>query len=280
MKQKRSFTDMFDEMENGDFNPQKRLKYGITISRKEDGKSKQLIINAQAINLLGAKIEKYLVNLLKKELQNFFKIKKYKNIFIIGLGNREIINDSLGVKTADKLVVSRGLNLHPQVSVFCPNVFSNTGIETTDIVKAVCDTIKPDLVMIIDAFATVSLSRLCCSFQISDEGVIAGSGRESNNKKLDRKFLNVENIISIGVPMLIYADVLLKEKKYRNKRSQECPEQGLENAGLDTFAKQSLILSPCDIRSTINLLSDIIAQALNLSIFWELKPDDIKTLVK
>ncbi len=259
---KRNLTDMFDEKTNK-FDVEKNFNYGITIKKSSDGKTS--VVNANALIYLGAKIEDYVSNILKEELKKTFKINKAKKILVIGLGNKDIYNDSLGPVTVDKLIVSRGLNIKPEVSVVSPNVFSNTGIETSDFIIAICKTVNPDCVILIDALATVSTSRLCCCFQISKNGLTAGSGVGSNNKKITKDLLGVKNFVTIGVPMLIYASSLVSETDSNFKDN------------ITSFP--SLILSPVDIKKNINLLSNIISNALNGCIFKNLSQDEINALI-
>ena len=259
---KRNLTDLFDERKNNLKLKTENFDYGIAVNRNHD--KKQVIINAQAINLFGAKIENLLVDILEKELTSTFKFNKYDNIFVVGLGNREVPCDSLGPKVIEKLVISRGLDISPKLCAFSPNVYSNTGIETSEIVCSISKQIKPDLVILVDSLATVSVSRLCSCFQITKDGLVAGSGNGRGNKKISSKLLGVDNIVSIGVPMLIYATSIDGVDAEENKLS----------------AFPSLVLSPSDIRKTIELLSDIIAMAINKSIFKDMSEDEINALIK
>ena len=256
---KRKNTDLFDEYKNINIDSNSDFKYGISVLR--DKKPKKLIINASALKLLGAKIVDYLIDILRKEFCKYFKIDNYKKILIIGLGNNDIINDSLGPCVVQKLLVTRGLNYQPEVSVFSPNVFSNTGIETRDIVKSMVDIVKPELVLLIDSLATLSISRLCTCFQIIEEGITPGNANFKKNKKIDKNFLGVKKIISIGVPMLIYAESIVKQNKTSNDL-------------------KDLILSPCDVKKNIEILSEIISKALNLAIFKDFSEDEIEALTK
>ncbi len=259
---KRKVTDLFDEKKNNSKFKSQNFEYGITVNKSLD--KKKVIINAEAITFLGAKLENRLVEIMETELVSNFKFHKFKNIFVIGLGNKDVPCDSLGPKVVEKLVVSRGLDMNPKLCAFAPNVFSNTGIETSEIVGSISNHIKPDLVILIDSLATVSVSRLCSCFQISKGGLVAGSGSATNNKKISSSFLGVKNIVSIGVPMLIYANSL----------------NAVDGEGNKLSSFPSLVLSPSDITKSIDLLSDIIAMAINKAVFRNLCEDEIEALVK
>lgn len=255
---KRNFTDMIDEKKQNIFDC---IKYKYDIEKKKN-KRKQVIINAPLIRVYGQKIKDEIVNIIKDELLSTFKINKYKNICVVGLGNREILNDALGPCVLKKLLVTRGLNINPQLSVIYPNVYSQTGIESADLILSICDKIKPDLVILIDALATLSLERLCSSFQLNVDGIQAGSGSSNNNKKITKKLLGCD-VFSIGVPMMIYAENF---KEFKNKKRYKT---NLKN----------VIFSPCDIKKNLNLISKIIAEALNSAIFSQYNNQEIETMI-
>lgn len=254
---KRNLTDMADETQEG-FTEQKNFDYGISIKRSKNKKTS--VLSAEALNLFGAKLEEYLTEILKEELKKNFKLSKFKRILVVGLGNKDIFNDSLGPQTIEKLLVSRGLDLKPEVCAIAPNVFSNTGIETFDIISSIVKVVEPDLVILIDSLATLSVERLCTCIQVSKGGLVAGSGANLKNKKISKTSLNVKNLISIGVPMLIYAENLLKETK--------------------GSASTNLILSPVNIRKSLTLLSNIISSAINGAIFKGMSKEEIDALTK
>ena len=247
---KRRLTNLFDELPNSKKSLETNFEYGISVSRNLKGKIREAIVNVPTLNFFGAKIEKYVKNVLKNELKNTFKIDKAKNILIVGLGNINIENDSLGPKTLEKLIVSRGLNLSPSVCAFAPNVQSNTGIETFETICQISKLISPDLVILIDAFATVSVSRLCSCFQFSEKGIAAGSGNNHASKIISKEALGARKVLSIGVPTLIYASSFAKN--ISNKKIKE---------EFNSFPM--LMLSPTDVKKNVELISRIISGAIN-----------------
>jgi hypothetical protein len=269
-KEKRKFTDMLDELD-GDFTCDEKKEYGVCIHTSKKGAKKSAVVNAPTLKLLGRKLEKFLVDLIRWELEVTFQINRYKNILVVGLGNSEIVNDSLGPDVLKKLLVSRGLDIKPQLGAIATDVYSNTGIESADTVKAFCDLIVPDLVIFIDSLATISVDRLCSSFQIANDSIQAGSGLNKNNKKLTKKILKCD-ILSIGVPTLISAQNFYSEC--------ECGCKDCRNRDSESSKMEDLILTPCDSKKIIELLSDIISQALNNSIFNQFTADEINQLIK
>ena len=264
---KRRLTNLFDELPNSKKSLETNFEYGISVSRNLKGKIREAIVNVPTLNFFGAKIEKYVKNVLKDELKNTFKIDKAKNILIVGLGNINIENDSLGPKTLEKLIVSRGLNLSPSVCAFAPNVQSNTGIETFETICQISKLISPDLVILIDAFATVSVSRLCSCFQFSEKGIAAGSGNNHASKIISKEALGARKVLSIGVPTLIYASSFAKN--ISNKKIKE---------EFNSFPM--LMLSPTDVKKNVELISRIISGAINETLFPNFSPSEINALIK
>ena len=264
---KRRLTNLFDELPNSKKSLETNFEYGISVSRNLKGKIREAIVNVPTLNFFGAKIEKYVKKVLKNELKNTFKIDKAKNILVVGLGNINIENDSLGPKTLERLIVSRGLNLSPSVCAFAPNVQSNTGIETYETICQISKIVSPDLVVLIDAFATVSVSRLCSCFQFSEKGIAAGSGNNHASKIISKEALGARKVLSIGVPTLIYASSFAKN--ISNKKIKE---------EFNSFPM--LMLSPTDVKKNVELISGIISGAINETLFPNFSPSEINALIK
>ena len=151
-------------------------------------------------------INKAFVKILHQNLAKM--IKKAERILVIGLGNRAITPDSLGPLVVDNLYITRHLigegliKEDKELSALVPGVMAQTGIETSVIIKSVCDRIKPDIVIAIDALAAREPERLNSTIQICDTGINPGAGVGNNRARLDKKTLGVK-VIAIGVPTVI-----------------------------------------------------------------------------
>lgn len=154
----------------------------------------------------------YELNELLKELN----IKKDDTVLIIGLGNEKSTPDGLGPKTIDKVLVTRHLFLigqRPEKEIRCtsalnPGVMATTGIETSDLVKAVTSDIKPSLVIVVDALAASSISRINKSIQITDTGIHPGSGVGNKRKEISKETLGVP-VIGVGVPTVVESSTIV-----------------------------------------------------------------------
>ena len=123
------------------------------------------------------------------------------NILVVGLGNRQVTPDSIGPLVVDNLFITRHLEPSPKggvtLSARCPGVMAQTGIETLDIVRGICDKIDADAVIAVDALAARSSKRLNTTIQISP-----GSGVGNNRKTLSADNLG-RRVIALGVPTVI-----------------------------------------------------------------------------
>lgn len=102
---------------------------------------------------------------------------------VVGLGNNDLVCDSLGSKVIENIEVTRHIKkYYPQflkegargISSFAPSVMGKTGIETLEIIQGISDKIKPKLIIAIDSLASRSIERVNKSIQISDTGIIPG----------------------------------------------------------------------------------------------------------
>lgn len=151
-----------------------------------------------------------------KSLLEELGIKKDDSVLIIGLGNDESTPDSLGPKVINNIVVTRHLFLIGEevsdgvrcVSAINPGVMARTGIETSDFVKSIVGEVKPSFVIVVDALAASSMSRINKSIQITDTGIHPGSGVGNRRKEISRDTLGVP-VIGIGVPTVVESSIIV-----------------------------------------------------------------------
>ena len=136
------------------------------------------------------------------------RVSSKDKILVVGLGNRHISADSLGTSICRNINVNSINKKLPTVMALCPSVMGLTGIETYEIVRGVIDRIHPTHLILIDSLCASDQSRLARSIQITNTGLCPGSGIGNNRKCLDKTL--AKNVISIGVPLLIYADTFIE----------------------------------------------------------------------
>lgn len=138
--------------------------------------------------------------------------RRIESVLICGLGNRMVTPDAIGPLAVDRVTVTRHIreespdlyaSLSPyDISAITPGVVGQTGMETAELVKSAVSTVKPDIVIAIDALAARSTERLATTVQLTDTGIRPGSGIGQKRRELSKETLGVP-VIAIGVPTVI-----------------------------------------------------------------------------
>lgn len=157
------------------------------------------------------KVTKVFEDELKTILSDYDK----SSILIVGLGNTKSTPDSLGPKALEDIIVTRHLFLlgNPEenilkISKIAPGVMADTGIETQDIISSIAGKIKPSLIIVIDALAASTISRINKSIQITDTGIHPGSGIGNMRKEISSDTLGIP-VIAIGIPTVVGSSIIV-----------------------------------------------------------------------
>lgn len=188
-------------------------------------------------------------------------------ILVVGLGNRELTPDAVGPLAVRHLQVTRHLMQFDQltatslsdyeISAFCPGVMGQTGIETLEIVRGVQRHVCAQAVIVIDALAARDTSRLARTVQISDTGLMPGSGVGNARKGLNRKTLGVP-VIAIGVPTVVNSATLVCDALQEAGMEEFPPRlEEILRTGADFF------VTPKEADAATHCLSQIIGDAMN-----------------
>ena len=191
-------------------------------------------------------------------------------IMIAGLGNRNITADSLGPKVVDKVVVTRhvkniekldNLEIDTRLGNLCavaPGVMGVTGIETSEMIKGMISTVKPDILIVIDALASRKTSRVNTTIQISDTGIVPGSGVGNHRMELSQDVLGIP-VIAIGVPTVVDAATLVRDILEISNNDNNLKLES-ENEIIN------MIVTPKNIDIAIERLSEVISSGINMAI--------------
>ncbi len=219
-------------------------------------------------------IEKTLANVLSNMTED-----KEGTYMVSGLGNRFATPDALGPVVMEHLFVNRhfakefGEEIFDNKKLVCaiaPGVMSQTGMDTSEILMGISESVKPDVIIIVDALASRSVGRLCRTIQITDTGISPGAGIGNNRKKINKITMKVP-VIAIGVPTVVDAGTIVSE----------CMEETLEKQGfeenqiqmfLESIADNSvrnLFVTPKDIDEQVRWIGKIVSGGMNL--FWVTK---------
>ena len=229
-----------------------------------------------------------LSNLLGEEIARMYHRQSDAPVLVIGLGNRRITPDSLGPQTVDRTLVTRhiftGLAKYadPRMHSVCalaPGVLGVTGVETMEMVEALCKFVRPQAVICIDSLAARASSRIGAAIQLTDTGIQPGSGVGNHRRRLDRETLGVP-VIAVGMPTVIYASTLACDAMAL-LAGEEPGEGALEDVEKQLAQTQlgEMIVTPREVDDLISDAAGVIAAAVNHALQPELSREEIMALM-
>ena len=204
-----------------------------------------------------------------------------KTALVVGLGNRSVTPDSLGPRTAERVLVTRHMgDCLPRdvpmssVCAAAPGVLGVTGMETAEILRGMVAHVKPDAVIAVDALAARSSKRIASTIQITDTGITPGSGVGNH-----RKALGVP-VIAVGVPLVVYASTIasdalcaLGEGEVEEERIAACVERVVsEKLG-------EMIVTPRDVDALVERMAGVLADGINQALHPSLSSSEIAQLM-
>lgn len=283
--------ELIEKTNKGEYEIENRKYKDISISKisilKEDNslnKSIGTYVSIAFNNLEEKESRNDIKDVLVESLKNMLTSMKLNNedkILVVGLGNEDFSADALGPMASKEVIVTSHLftiedfdikDGTRQVSLISPGVMGQTGLETADIVKSVCDFYKPKVVIFIDALATRSMNRINKVIQITDTGIAPGSGIGNNRKALDKEYLGCECICIgvatvVGISSIVYETISLIEKMYGDLPPVYSPLKE-ENryhiiSSLLEDNNMEMIVTPKQIDEDIKNIAYIIGNSIN-----------------
>lgn len=192
------------------------------------------------------------------------------SVLVAGIGNRNLTADAIGPFSVDGLTVTRALKYSNRelfsqlecadVSAISPGVSAETGIEAADIIFHAARTVGADVIILIDALAARSCSRLASTLQISDTGINPGSGIGNSRTAISKETMKIP-VVTIGVPTVVDSATLVYEAIAESGAELDLCDKKLDRL-LSTG--KSFFVSPQDADVTVRDISSIIAQAVDL----------------
>lgn len=200
---------------------------------------------------------------LRDLLRSFPAVERAKSFLIACLGNRAVTPDAVGPCVSDSLIVTRHLKsslpedfaAFSSVAVLRTGVLGTTGIESAQAIRAMCELVRPDCVIAVDALASGEIGRLCRNVQLCDTGISPGSGVGNDRAEISEAYLGCP-VIAVGVPTVADASALCDD---------ECAE--------------SMFVTPRNIDELVKSASKLIAYGIGLALHAGLTISDIDALV-
>lgn len=172
-------------------------------------------------------------------------------ILVVGLGNPALTPDSVGCAVAK--IVKPTMHIKEwdsrsftrlgcaEIAIITPGVAADSGLDAVVSVKGICDLIRPDAVIAIDALASRSADRLGKTIQICNSGISPGSGIGNPRLAIGIETVGTP-VIAIGVPTVIDSRMLCSD---------------------NNFTSPPMFVSPKEINDIVDSAAEIIGVGIN-----------------
>ena len=195
-------------------------------------------------------------------------------VLVAGLGNAAMTPDAIGPLAAEHVLVTRHLiaaqpvhfsGFRP-VAVLRTGVLGTTGVESAEAVRGLAEQVEPSLIIAVDALASRRMGRVCTAVQLSDSGIIPGSGVGNHRAALNRETLGVP-VIAVGVPTVVDAATLAADLLEESGMGDVDPERLHQGSGI-------FMVTPRDIDQQVRDLGKVIGYGIN----WALQDLEIEEI--
>jgi spore protease len=230
--------------------------------------------------------------LVAKEIEGFiakFQFSDDDSCLVVGLGNWDATPDALGPRVVEHILVTRHLSettpkeqkggLRP-ISAIAPGVLGSTGLETGEVIMGVVQKTKPKFVVVVDALASRSTTRMGATIQIADTGIHPGSGLGNRRMGITPQTLGIP-VIAMGVPTVVEAATIVQDALSElNKMTpslvnpKAVNQQELIKRVLSPYLN-SLIVTPKEIDVMIEDLATVVSNALNIALHPGASPEEV-----
>ena len=193
---------------------------------------------------------------------------------VVGLGNAAMTPDAVGPLAADSVLITRHLiSAMPKhfsgfrpVAVLRTGVLGTTGVESAEAVRGLVAEVQPSLVIAVDALASRRCERVCATIQISDTGIVPGSGVGNHRAALNAETLGVP-VFAVGVPTVVDAATLAADLLEESGLTEVDPEK-LRGS------PKNLMVTPRDIDAQVRDLAKVVGYGIN----WALQDLEIEEM--
>ena len=176
-------------------------------------------------------------------------------ILVAGLGNTNLTPDAIGCESARRVKATMHIKEFDkkffdalncaEIAVCTPGVNASSGLDASTFIRGLCEEIKPDAVIAIDALCSRSAKRLGTTVQICNTGITPGSGLGNAKSPINQDSVGAP-VIAIGVPTVIDSRLLVSREDVR------CEEIGA-----------SMIVAPKEINDIVDAAARIIGGGIN-----------------
>jgi len=194
-------------------------------------------------------------------------------VLVVGLGNSAVTPDAIGPRALDHLLVTRHMgDLLPSlrsVSAIAPGVLGTTGLESVEVVRGLVERAGPSCVIVVDALASRSPERVCSTIQLTDTGIVPGSGVGNSRAAFNEETLGVP-VRAVGVPTVVEAATFLHDA---------LEEHGVTPVGKQKLEEKAMILTPRDIDARVARISRLLGYGISMALHKGISVEDISCFV-
>lgn len=268
----------------------------------ENGKSalgkdigKYITIEIDDVEYLTEDIKERIIDVVSEKIKLLVG-DNLNSILVVGLGNEYVTPDALGPKVVSFVNVTRHAIKYAkelveegtrEISALSPGVMGMTGIETEEIIEAVVKKTNPQMLIVIDSLASLSMARLGKTIQLGNTGITPGAGVGNSRHTLNFETLKIP-VIAIGVPTVVDQATITNEAIDKVIKSVQNEAVNYSNHGIDVgkvkevfklfdnsnrynmianiLHTENYIVTPKEIDQIIAKISEIIASAINKAI--------------
>lgn len=200
-------------------------------------------------------------------------------VLLVGLGNWRATANALGPKFIEYSPITRHyIQYAPEalvegmrpVSGIAPGVLGITGLETYEVIKGVVDSIKPAVLVVVDALAAQNVDRIGNTIQMSNTGIQPGGGVGNARHALTEEELGIP-VIAIGCPTIVNAAVIAQQaiQNFCSSTNTVFNEMTATNSIKETlsFYGGSLAVTPKEVDEIIENSARIISMGVATALF-------------
>lgn len=158
-------------------------------------------------------------------------------IFAAGLGNPDITQDSFGALSVRGIAAGKGRRY--SLAAIETDVAARTGITAARLIRAAARELRADCIIAVDALACDDPRRIGRTIQISDTGLVPGSGMAADSEEICAQTAGVP-VAAIGVPTVVRLSSITSRR-----------------------ADGKYMVTAADIDAVVRLWADAVSAALN-----------------
>ena len=247
-------------------------------------------IFTEALNINHHGVHNTLAEITAQQLSSFLtQLAPNDCVLVVGLGNWNATPDALGPRVVQHIMATRHLHgripaevlegVRP-VAAITPGVLGMTGVESAELIAGVVRTIKPKLLIVIDALAAGDAKRIGTTIQIGNTGIQPGAGVANPRAGINEDTLGIP-VIAIGVPTVVKAQLIAHQvlEQYHTALTEHFQDRRLPYyAGqiMESVLAQCsnhLEVTPKEIDDIVENCSAVLAKAITQALHPNMNAD-------